>query len=155
MSQLLTLDDYVAAVQRGEFPDNPKVPTERAFVNENGSLRNLVYGEFAGGTLISSTPNSIRSNHYHKTDWHYLTVIQGIVRYYWRPVGSKKEPSSATFRADETFFTPPMVEHAVLSVNNTVMVSFSRIARRPADHDSDLMKSPLLAWKDKKLVTIP
>jgi len=149
-----TLDDYVAAVEAGEYPENPIVPEERSFTNENGSLRNLVYGAFGGATIIDSAPNSIRSNHYHKTDWHYLTVVEGLVLYYWRPAGSQMDPEMVTIRAGQTFFTPPMVEHAVRSLNNTRMISFSKLARRPSTHDADLVASPLIQVVEGKVVTV-
>lgn len=149
-----TLDDYVAAVEAGDYPSDPLVPDERSVMNVNGNLRNLVYGTFAGATLIDSVPGSIRSNHYHKTDWHYLTVVEGIIQYYWRPANSGIEPEMMTVRAGQTFFTPPMVEHAVRSLNNTRMISFSKLARRPSTHDADLVASPVLKMVDGKAVTV-
>jgi len=148
----MNFDEYVRAVEEGNYPEDPKVPAEAPFLNGNGAIRNIAFGAFGGIALIESTPRSIRSNHYHKTDWHYLLVVEGIVHYYYRPAGSKAEPTLLIARPGDVFFTPPMMEHAVFTPTTSRMVSISRLARRHADHEADLVRVPLLRLEDDKLI---
>lgn len=155
----MTFDEYMKRVEYGIYPDDPKVVLDEPFRNANGSILNLGFGAFGGTALIGSAAGSVRSNHYHKTDWHFLYVLRGSVHYYYRPAdvkdtdGKKPEPSVMIFREGEMFFTPPMMEHAVYSPSATEMISVSKNARRHVDHEADLVRVELLSVEDGRLVT--
>jgi quercetin dioxygenase-like cupin family protein len=114
---------------------------------------NIAFGKFGGLADIISKKGSIRSNHYHKTDYHFLQVMMGAVHYYWRPAGSKEEPKIEIFRPGDVFFTPPMVEHAVYSPHGSEMLSISHLSRRHADHEADLIRVPLIKLEGGEVVT--
>lgn len=144
-SEPKTWDEYMRAVEDGKFPSNPRVPPrEKPFENENGFISNIAFGKFGGLAFISSRPGTIRSNHYHKTDWHFISVLSGAVHYYWRPVGSTEDPQVEIFRMGDTFFTPPMVEHAVFSQRSTEIIALSSLSRRHATHESDVVRVKLM-----------
>lgn len=149
----MTFDEYMRAVEDGNYPEEPRVPVGTMFTNDNGSIVNMAFGKFGGFALINSNPQSIRSNHYHKTDYHFLTVTVGAVHYYWRPVGSKGEPKVEIFRAGDTFFTPPMVEHAVYSQRASDIMSLSRLSRRHDTHEADLVRVEMVKLEGDSVVT--
>ena len=64
--------------------------------------------------LITSKKNTVRSNHYHVTDWHYMYVLSGSFDYYFRPTGSDEELQVKRVKAGEMVFTPPMEDHATV-----------------------------------------
>lgn len=153
-----TFDEIMRMVEAGEFPEEPRVALGEAFRNDVGSILNVALGKFGGVALISSIAGSIRSNHYHKTDWHFLYVLSGSVHYYYRKAGPSGQEGKATpkldiYRRGEMFFTPPMVEHAVYSASASEILSISLLARRHDTHEDDLVRVKLLTKEDGKLVT--
>jgi hypothetical protein len=149
----MNFDEYMRAVEDGKYPEDPRVPPPTTFNNDSGGIINIAFGKFGGLALINSKPMTIRSNHYHKTDWHFLTVVAGTVHYYFRPAGSGAEPRVEIFRMGDTFFTPPMVEHAVFSPRGSEMWALSMLSRRHADHEADLVRVKLLTIEDGKPTT--
>jgi dTDP-4-dehydrorhamnose 3,5-epimerase-like enzyme len=123
-------------------------------------LWNIAFGKFEGAALIESHRDTIRSNHYHLTDWHYLAVVSGRLDYYWRKVSGPPGSIMATtqkqtFKSGDVFFTPPRVMHALYFHEHTVLVSLSRNARRHYEHEADLVRSQLIEIEDDVVKLIP
>src|SRR5205814_1962614 len=114
------------------------------FVNQNGTIQNLLLERFTSAALITSSPGAVRANHYHKTDWHYSYVVQGTVWYYWRPVGVKDPPRAERFGAGMMFFTPPLVEHAMVFPEETSFITFAKNIRDHENHEADLIRVRLV-----------
>ena len=74
--------------------------------------------------LITSKTGSVRANHYHKTDWHYCYVLYGEIIYYHRPHGSDKKPNKEVIKEGQMFFTPPMIEHAMVFTKKTKFITW-------------------------------
>lgn len=141
----MTNAEYVAAVEKGLYPADPLVPLDEPFKNEAGRIRNLVFSNsLRGAEVVISKHGALRSNHYHKTDWHYLYVASGAVWYYWRDAGSKLRPERRVFNTGEMFFTPPRVEHATYFPQDTTLFSLSRNPRDHASHEADLVRVKLI-----------
>jgi dTDP-4-dehydrorhamnose 3,5-epimerase-like enzyme len=134
------LEEYTSAVDCGEYPASPLVPNGGEFKNENGVIRNLLFKSVRSVAIIDSKKGSIRSNHYHKTDWHYLYVLSGDVMYMWRRAGSESTPSRLIVHEGSMFFTPPGVEHAVLSLSDSRLISLARNARTHEAHEADVVR---------------
>jgi quercetin dioxygenase-like cupin family protein len=90
--------------------------------------------------LISSKKGSVRANHYHQTDWHYCYVLSGRIEYHHRPLGSKAKPEKAVFKAGEMFFTPPMVEHAMVFPEDSMFLTFGRNSRAQEVYEADVIR---------------
>lgn len=148
----MTNREYTALVDKGQFPEDPYVPLDEPFVNTNGAIQNLLLERFTSAAVIRSRAGAIRANHYHKTDWHYAYVVSGAIRYYWRPVGSKEQPKSKVFTAGQMFFSPPLVEHAMAFLDDTVFLTFAKNIRDTAHHEEDVVRVPLITveWKGVK-----
>src|SRR4051812_44471173 len=103
----MTNHEYMRAVERHTYPDDPEVPIDEPFRNDAGTITNLVLGKFGGGELLVCNEGSIRSNHWHRSDWHYLYVLAGEVWYYWLKLGAgNDETKRRVFTAGQMFFTP-------------------------------------------------
>ena len=72
--------------------DKVIIENEEPFVDDRGIIQPIVDVDLKSAVLITSKKGSIRANHYHKTDWHYCTVLEGSIRYYWRQVGLTTKP---------------------------------------------------------------
>ncbi len=134
----MTNDEYTSAVDRGEWPSDSRVPLDAPFVNHNGSIQNLVLKNMTSVAALTSVKGAVRANHYHKTDWHYAYVASGSVAYLERPIGSDELPNPVFFVKGEMFFTPPMKEHAMVFLEDTVIVTMARNVRSHDSHEADL-----------------
>src|SRR5437667_352317 len=94
--------------------------------------------------IISSKKGSVRSNHYHVTDWHYMYVLKGSFDYYYRPTGSAEQPSVTRVKAGEMIFTPPMEDHATVFLDDTEMLVVSRNPRDQESYESDVRRVVLI-----------
>ena len=57
---------------------------KRKIIDKRGSIEELVNEKTRSVSLISTKKGSIRANHYHKTDWHYIYVLRGSFLYFYR-----------------------------------------------------------------------
>ncbi len=130
----------VTAAEKRSWPKKTIIKMEKPFVDARGIIQPLVDVDMKSALMISSRKGTVRANHYHKTDWHYCYVITGAIDYFERPVGSKRKPRKVRVNAGELFFTPPMVEHAMLFVKDTVFLTLSRNIRSQEAYEKDLVR---------------
>jgi uncharacterized RmlC-like cupin family protein len=145
--------EYTALVEAGQFPEDPTVPIDAPFVNENGSILNLLTEKFTHAAILKCAAGSVRANHYHKTDWHYSYVISGEVEYCWREVGSRSAPKVKVFKQGTIFFSPPMLEHAMVFRQDAVIITFARNARSEhRTHEDDLVRVSIVkkSWNPQE-----
>ena len=143
---MMTFSEYMAAVERDEYPSWPLVPAPPLFKNEAGQIVNLAWGKFAHLALIETHAGRVRSNHYHKTDSHFLTVVSGTMLYFWKEQGALK---FIEVKLGETVFTPPLIPHATFFPTDGHIISISRRIRTHEEHESDLIRYPLVEVNDK------
>lgn len=124
------------------WPKGVIVRLEKPFVDERGEIQPLVDVTMESAVLISSRKGTVRANHYHKTDWHYCYVLSGEIDYYHRPTGSQETPHKITIGPGQLFFTPPLVEHAMVFTQDTVFLTLGRNSREQAAYEADLVRIP-------------
>ncbi len=124
--------------------DDAVVALERPFEDVRGAIQPLVEAPMRSALLITTHQGGIRGNHYHKTDWHYCYVISGSIEYYYRPVGSTAPPRRVMVRAGEMFFTPAMVEHAMLFAEETAFLTLGRNPRDQTSYEGDVVRVTLV-----------
>src|SRR5260221_10659080 len=125
--------------------DHVLVPTPPPFVDERGAIQNLAEGAFGSALVITSRAGAIRANHYHKTDYHYCWMQSGRVIYYERPVGSTAAPEAITIGPGQVFYTPPMHEHAMRFLEESVMLCFARNSRAMEHYEADTVRVALIS----------
>jgi quercetin dioxygenase-like cupin family protein len=134
----------VTKEERQHWPKNVIVPLEAAHADARGSIQPLVDLPMESCVLIESKKGSVRANHYHKTDWHFCYVLQGRIEYYHRPQGSTARPEKIIVKAGQLFFTPPMVEHAMVFAEDTVFLTLGRNSRAQEVYEADVVRIPPL-----------
>lgn len=110
-----------------------------------GLIESLCHEPVNSIIRIHSRPGSVRSNHYHLTDWHICYVESGSMDYYERPAGSTEVPACQHFRAGEWVRTGPMVEHTTIFPEQTVLLVFAGNKRDQDSYERDLVRSPDLS----------
>jgi len=95
--------------------------------------------------LITSKKDSVRANHYHKHETHYLYLIKGKFKYTEKPAGEINHPStSKTIKAGEIVITYPNTIHAMKFLADSVMVVFTTRPRNKRKYEADLVRVPLI-----------
>jgi len=134
----------VTEEEKETWPASVIVELETAHADDRGGIQPLVDADMKSAVLISSKKGTVRANHYHNTDWHYCYVLKGSIEYYHRPVGSTAEPEKVVIRTGQMFFTPPMVEHAMVFPEDTEFLTFGRNSRRQEVYEADVKRvSPI------------
>jgi quercetin dioxygenase-like cupin family protein len=134
--------DYTDAVNEEEYPEDPIVPLDPPFLDDRGGIQNLLNTPVQCASIITSKAGSVRSNHWHKTDFHYLYVMSGSMEYYERNVGLSTNPNAKPLivKAGQMVFTPPNVIHKTVFLEDTVLLSFSKRNRDHASHEADVIR---------------
>jgi len=129
------------------WPSEVIVPLEKPFADDRGEIQPLVDLMMESCVLIHSLKGSVRANHYHRTDWHFCYVLSGAIEYLHRPHGSAQKPGKVVVQEGQLFFTPPMIEHAMLFPENTSFLVLGRNSRVQAVYEADVVRVPPLDAK--------
>ena len=127
-----------------KLPQDVLVSLDPPFVDDRGFIQPLVDIPMKSAVIIKSNNGTVRANHYHQTDWHYCTVITGEIKYYWRDHGDTSSPESIIVRSGQTFFTPPMVEHALYFPINTEFIALAKLTRKSKNYEKDTVRINLI-----------
>jgi quercetin dioxygenase-like cupin family protein len=117
---------------------SPRVDLVEPYGDAMAWMQNLGVQGYVG--LIRFSAGARRSSHWHRSDHHYLYVIDGKMDYYWRPVGDDGKPWHVEVNAGQMIFTPPRVEHWTAFPRETVLISVSKLRREHPIHESDLVR---------------
>lgn len=133
--------EYTNAVEKKQYPNEPLVPLDSPFIDERGRIQNLLNASINGAAIITSKAGTIRSNHWHREDFHYLYVMSGSMEYYERDVGvSSDSQLPIIVEAGQMVFTPPNKVHKTVFLQDTVLLSFSKRNRDHKSHEEDLVR---------------
>jgi quercetin dioxygenase-like cupin family protein len=132
--------EYANRVLAEMWPAERRCPLPPPYVDARGSIQNVLLSPVSSVVVIDSKAGTVRANHYHKTDWHFCYVVSGRIRYYERAIGSKDIPEPIDLGPGSLFFTPPMVEHAMVFTEDTIFLTLSRNTRTHEGHEEDLVR---------------
>ena len=133
------------------WPKETLVDLEEPFVDERGAIQLLVNTPIKNITLITSKKGALRANHYHKTDWHYMYMLEGAADYYYRPAGSDDEPKIFLWSKGQMVFTPPMEEHTTVFKEDSTFLAISRNPRDQESYEADVKRVELVSPDKIKL----
>jgi quercetin dioxygenase-like cupin family protein len=125
------------------WPTGPVVSLPEPFVDARGAIQTLVEGGIHSVQIISSKTDTVRANHYHKSDSHYMYVVTGSMKYYSRSAGAKEQPRWVLVTAGQMVFTPPLVEHAVHFLEDSVFLNITSEPRDQSSYEDDLVRVEL------------
>lgn len=115
------------------------------YIDERGKIQTLLSGNIGAVQIITSGKDTVRANHYHKTDSHHMYVVSGLMRYFFRDVHSRQDPRWVDVRPGEMVFTPPMVEHAVQFLEETIFINIANLSRSQELYEADLVRVNLIS----------
>ena len=124
-----------------QLPTYPVVPLPDPFVDDRGSILNLFLDGMQSGALITSKAGTRRADHFHLTGNHLCFLLTGRLLYKWRDVGDINGPRQVIITPGKAFYSPSMVEHSMLFLEDSTFLSFdSKVTRDHAGYHADLVK---------------
>jgi oxalate decarboxylase/phosphoglucose isomerase-like protein (cupin superfamily) len=126
------------------WPKEGLVELDTPHKDDRGFIQNLVNFPMKNISLISSKKGSVRSNHYHLTDWHYMYVLSGSFDYYYRPSNSDEKIQCIRVKKGEMIFTPPMEDHATVFLEDCDLLAMSRNPRDQESYEEDVRRVKLI-----------
>ena len=131
------------------WPKNPLVNLEKPFVDLRGSIQPLVDSIMKSAVMIHSKAGSLRANHYHKTDWHFIYVIKGEFEYYFRKTNSNEDTKKKIVTEGQLLFTGPMIDHAMLYTKETEILVVSKNPRDQKTYEEDTVRIDFMNHKNR------
>jgi quercetin dioxygenase-like cupin family protein len=126
------------------WPQQTLVPLDASHADARGAIQSLVNTPMKNISIITSVKGSLRSNHYHKTDWHYIYMLSGEVDYYYRPTGGTQPPKVIRAKTGDMIFTPPMEDHTTIALEDSVFLAISRNPRDQEAYEADVVRVALV-----------
>jgi quercetin dioxygenase-like cupin family protein len=120
---------------------NVKEPLEH-HIDDRGAIVDLFYSEDINHVaMVTSEPNSIRGNHYHKETTQHMLMTKGSLEYWYKPVGSDKKAQMIVAREGDLVSTGPNEIHALrIGPEGNEFVVFSQGIRGGKDYESDTFR---------------
>lgn len=94
--------------------------------------------------LITSKAGSVRSNHYHKKDAHWIYMLSGRMEYYEKPVKGGKA-KKAILGPGDMVYTPSLMIHTTKFPKDSVFFAFSIRSRNQKNYEQDTVRVKPLA----------
>lgn len=130
-------------------PTGPIVSMPAPFEDARGVIQTLVDGEIQSVQIITSKARTVRANHYHRTDSHFMYMVEGAMKYFHRPAGDKSTPEQLLVKAGQMVFTPPLVEHAAEFLEDSKFINITSKPRDQGSYENDLVRVELHKFSDK------
>jgi uncharacterized RmlC-like cupin family protein len=144
----MNIDEILDGIERGNYPEDPRIEIPPSFENDAGSIANLARGSFGSASFIRSVAGSVRSNHYHQTDSHFIYIVSGFMYYYWRNAAASTPCDRIRVAKGQLIFTPPLVAHATYFPVESQVVTLNKYARDHRHHEADVVRIPALVTKE-------
>jgi len=125
-----------------------KYKVGKIFKDKRGWLKKILNGNFSSCIEVYSKKNSIRANHYHKKDKHFIYIISGEILYFYRNRKKNAKTKFKLMKKNDLFFTPAMQEHMTYFTKNTHFLAFSTRKRTQFDYEKDLIRVNMRDYRE-------
>tara|TARA_B100000795_G_scaffold57144_1_gene37820 strand:- start:7004 stop:7456 length:453 start_codon:yes stop_codon:yes gene_type:complete len=107
--------------------------------DKRGGILSIVDDYVKNVSIISCNPGSIRSNHYHLSDFHYMHVLDGEIDYFFKQIDSD-DIQYLKVRKGENIFTPAKEIHATYFPIKTTLIVSSLNPRDQETYEKDTVR---------------
>lgn len=108
-----------------------------------GEILSIVDEPVQNVSIITCNPGSIRSNHYHHKDFHFMYVLEGEIDYFYKDVDTG-EIKYLKVREGDNIFTPDNELHATYFPVKTRLIVSSKFPRDQETYEKDTVREPLV-----------
>jgi quercetin dioxygenase-like cupin family protein len=120
--------------------DNVIIKLPPPHSDDRGGIQMLVDFPIGSALVITSKKGAVRGNHYHKEDDHYSYLASGRMEYYHRPAGSAGPPEVLVIEPGQMFYSPPLVEHTMKFLEDSVFYVFAKLNRDQESYEADVVR---------------
>ena len=111
--------------------------------DQRGYIKPIINSSNKNVSIIFSKKGSIRSNHYHKKDSHYMYTLDGEYLYFYKALKGKKI-KKLKIKKNVTVFTPPNEIHATYFTKDTTLIVISKNLRDQKSYEKDTVRTILI-----------
>ena len=104
-----------------------------------GTILSIVDSAVCNVSIISCHAGSIRSNHYHKKDFHFMYILEGEINYFYRNLNDDNINYIKVLKGD-TIFTPCLEIHATHFPLDTKLIVSSGFPRDQKTYEADTVR---------------
>lgn len=108
-----------------------------------GEILSIVDEPVQNVSIITCTPGSLRSNHYHHQDFHFMYVLEGEIDYFYKDIDTG-EIKYLKVGVGDNIFTPDNELHATYFPVATKMVVSSKFPRDQETYENDTVREGLV-----------
>ena len=112
------------------------ISTELRDNDVRGSILSIINMNVSNVSVIECNKGSIRSNHYHYKDWHYMYVLSGCINYFFCDLKLKNIEYLKVMK-NQIIFTPSMEIHCTHFPVKTTLVVCSKNKRDQTNYEKD------------------
>ena len=117
--------------------------------DRRGSIVSLVDEKVNNVSIITCLPKTIRSNHIHKKDLHYMYILDGIMEYFFV---NKNKIYFMKLKKGDIVYTPPKELHSSYFPVKTVLLVASKNKRDKKTYESDTIREKLIDLSNLKSI---
>ena len=107
--------------------------------DHRGEITSIVDSKISNVSIITCNANSIRSNHYHKKDFHFMYVLKGTINYFFSDLEMKNINYLKVCKGD-TIFTPHLEIHSTHFPIETTLIVSSGFPRDQKTYEEDTVR---------------
>ena len=107
--------------------------------SNRGEILSIVDEKISNVSLITCNAGSIRSNHYHKKDFHYMFVLEGKIDYFYKSL-TNETINYIKVLPGENIFTPNNEIHATFFPVKTKLIVSSGFPRDQTTYENDTVR---------------
>ena len=117
------------------------------FVDDRGEMSHVIGDDvnIISVLYVTSKKGSVRANHYHKKDVHYVFLIKGKIEYTYRELKTKNSKKKTVIvESGNIINTPSMTEHAMKFLEDSIFLAFSIRPRNKKAYENDTVRIKLI-----------
>lgn len=107
--------------------------------DKRGSILSIVDTQVKNVSVITCNANVLRSNHYHKKDFHFMYVLHGEIDYFFKDIDTKIVSYFKVSEGD-IIFTPANEIHATFFPIETKLIVSSFLPRDQETYEEDTVR---------------
>ena len=110
--------------------------------DQRGAIVDIFYNEDINHVArVTSQPNALRGNHYHKETTQHMLMTKGSLEYWYKTVGSDEKAKMALAEEGDIVSTGPNEIHALkIGPEGNEFIVFSKGLRGGKDYESDTFR---------------
>ena len=124
------------------------IHTKEEFSDSRGGISRIVDEDkfrFRGVLRITSKAGSVRSNHYHKHDSHYIYVEMGKCEYSEKSANDPHAKiKTVILEPGDVVLSKPGIIHAVKFLEDTVLYAFTTEKREQDQYERDTIRIKII-----------